>query len=112
MKIFDNDYERFACDIIQVVLDSGNYKPTEALIKRVGKMLETGPMITTWPTDLAAAAQRARDRAVAAATRRPELPRLTPPGVIAPPLKLPVLPRPQPLPLVRPGLLRLPELPR
>lgn len=106
-----NDYERFAVDIIQAVLASGNYKPTEALVQRIGCMLESGPMITIWPADVAAAAQRARDRAIAAAVRRPELPRPLTPPQLPRPLTPPTLPRAlQPPQLPRP--LALPTLPR
>lgn len=114
----DNDFDRFAVDIIQCVQAAGEHKPTDYLIRRVSDLLQRGPLITVWPRDQAEASQRARDRALAAATRRPELPRpLTPPtlprALIAPslprPLQSPGLPRP----LVAPTLPRsLPPLKR
>jgi hypothetical protein len=101
--IFATDYEAFAQEIIQTVIQSGEYKPTLALVQRVGKMLENGPFITVWPVDVAEARQRARDRAHALATRRPELvlpplPRVLPPPQLPRVLPPPQLPRVLPLP--------------
>lgn len=94
-----NDYDRFAVDIIQCVQAAGEHKATQYLIERVSQLLQRGPLITTWPRDMAEASQRARDRAIAEATRRPELP------------AMPTLPRLQPLPRALPPI-TLPVLPR
>lgn len=101
-----NDYEGFALQVIQVILDSGSYKPTEALITKVGKMMEYGPLITVWPRDLAEASQRARDAANSRARApvpltMPTLPRLVP--LVPPPLPA-VAPLPRLAPLPQPPL--------
>jgi hypothetical protein len=108
----DNDYERFAYDLVKFIIDRGGYRATDELCKIVSEKLMQGPNFTLWPRDAAEANQRARDRAAAAAIRRPELPRpLTAPGLPRP-LSTPTLPRG---PLVAPSLprpLAPPPLPR
>lgn len=108
----DNDYEKFAYDIIQYIVDRAAGKPTDALCKLVSEKLMHGPNFTHWPRDVAEANQRARDRAHALAQRRPELPRPLAPPTLPRPLSTPTLPRG---PLVAPGLPRpivAPPLPR
>lgn len=97
----DNDYEKFAYDVVKFILDRAEYKPTDALCKAVSEKLMHGPNFTLWPRDVSEANERARERSAA---RRLVLPR---------PLALPTLPRPLltpalPRPLTAPG--QLPRL--
>lgn len=80
---YADDFERFAHDIINVVLNQGSRSGSAPKwqIEKIAKMLRTGPGVTIWPRDAAEAAQRARDK-----VRVPVLVLPPKPVVVMPPL--------------------------
>lgn len=107
----DNDYERFAYDVVKFIIDRGGYRPTDELCKLVSVKLMQGPCFTLWPTSVTEANERARAAHAAAAARRPELPRPLAPPTLPHVAPLPTLPRPLGTPTL-PRPLAAPQLPR